>query len=444
VMAAAARSLIAPIEIEGSLRTAWRIVTTESHTTWLKLARAAALVAAGLLLIARPLAAVQIAVALVGVYVLYKGLEIVLRMVHQPRESVARTPSEARPRRARRLAVPALAALLIAVAVFAFAASGGTEAPAQPVTACNGSAALCDRTLDEVPLPATHNSMSVPLPGWYSAEQEHPMGRQLEDGIRGLLFDTHYGDRLASGRVRTYFGSRRQLDEAATQDGVSPAAVQSALRLRERIGFRGEGTRGMYLCHSFCELGFTPLAEGLDDIHRFLVTHPAEVVVIINQDYLTPADFVGAMEDAGLAPYAATIGAKPWPTLRQMIESGRRLVVMAENHADAAPWYQLAYERLTQETPFDFGSAAELIAAGTTCPPNRGPAGAPLFLLNHWVTTAPVQRPSDAAKVNAYEPLLARAQACRRIRGRLPNLLAINFYEEGDVFRVADTLNGVR
>jgi hypothetical protein len=119
-------------------------------------------------------------------------------------------------------------------------------------------------------------------------------------------------------------------------------------------------------------------------------------------------------------------------------------VILAENHAGAAPWYQLAYQRLVQETPFHFDSAAELIAASEVCPPKRGPASAPLFLLNHWVTTAPVQRPSDAAKVNAYAPLLARANACHRIRHRLPNLVAVNFYKEGDVFRVVDTLNRVR
>ena len=174
------------------------------------------------------------------------------------------------------------------------------------------------------------------------------------------------------------------------------------------------------------------------------MTHPAEVVVVVNQDYVTPADFVEAIGDAGLTRYAATLGPMPWPTLRVLIESGRRLVLMAENHAGAAPWYQLAYQRLVQETPFHFDSAAALIAAATTCPANRGPASAPLFLLNHWVTTAPVQRPSDAAKVNAYAPLLERAEACRRIRHRLPNLLAVNFYKEGDVFRVADTLNGIR
>ena len=30
-----------------------------------------------------------------------------------------------------------------------------------------------------------------------------------------------------------------------------------------------------------------------------------------------------------------------------MIDADHRLVLLAENHAGAAPWYQLAYERLT-------------------------------------------------------------------------------------------------
>jgi hypothetical protein len=447
VVAAAASSLIKPVEVEGSLLAAWRIVTTEPAAAWLRLVRAAALVATGLLMIARPLAMLQIAVTLAGVYVLYKGLEPVLRMIYQPRPDTPPAPEGARPRphRARRIAVPVLAVLLVAVAVVAYAAGGGTEAPAQAVSKCNGRAPLCDRPLTDVALAATHNSMSVPLPGWYSAEQERPIGGQLEDGIHGLLLDTHYGDRLASGRVRTYFGTEEDQRRAVTQDGVSPEAVESALHLRDRLGFRGEGRRGMYLCHSFCELGATPLADGLVDIHRFLATHPAEVVVVINQDYVTPADFVGAIEDAGLTRYAFTPPAagQRWPSLREMIESGKRLVLLAENRAGAAPWYQLAYERLTQETPFHFDSAAELIAASHVCPPNRGTPGAPLFLLNQWVTTSPVQRPSDAAKVNAYEPLLARAEACRRIRKTLPNLIAVNFYKEGDVFEVVDRLNGV-
>ena len=59
------------------------------------------------------------------------------------------------------------------------------------------------------------------------------------------------------------------------------------------------------------------------------------------------------------------------------------------------------------------------------------------------MTTAPVQRPSDADKVNAYDALLRRAQTCQRVRDHRTNLLAVNFYDRGDVFRVVDTLNGV-
>jgi hypothetical protein len=128
-----------------------------------------------------------------------------------------------------------------------------------------------------------------------------------------------------------------------------------------------------------------------------------------------------------------------------MIDSGRRLVLLAENDAGAAPWYEPAYERLLQETPFSFDSAAQLTAPGdvpASCAANRGPANAPLFLLNHWINTDPVPRPANADLVNAYEPLLRRARTCERLRGRRLNLLAVDFYERGDLLAVVDTLNG--
>jgi hypothetical protein len=333
--------------------------------------------------------------------------------------------------------------VLAAGAVGAFVAAGGADEPAVAAGGrCNGSAELCDRTLPEVVLPATHNSMSAPLPGWFSSQQDAGIDHQLADGVRGLLIDTHYADRLANGRLRTVIGT----DAAQRQDGVSPEAVAAAERLRERAGYRGEGERGMYLCHTFCELGATPLSTGLGEIHDFLVTHPGEVVVVINQDYVTPAAFVQALGSAGLATYAFTPPAgDDWPTLGEMIERDQRLVVLAENHAGAAPWYQPVYDRLTKETPFSFGSAAQLTAAdlASTCRANRGPDRAPLFLVNHWVTTDPVPRPSNAELVNAYEPLLRRARTCQRERGHLPNLLAVDFYRRGDLFRVARTLNGL-
>jgi hypothetical protein len=59
---------------------------------------------------------------------------------------------------------------------------------------------------------------------------------------------------------------------------------------------------------------------------------PGEVLVVINQDAVTPADFVRALDAAGLSTQALELPrASAWPTLREMIERDRRLVVLAEN-----------------------------------------------------------------------------------------------------------------
>jgi hypothetical protein len=440
VIAASAASLIRPVDLREPLGRAFAWLTTEPRRPALRALRGAGLIAAGVLVILERDAVLQLLLTVCGVVLVYLGVSALLRLVYQPPE-----PGVERPRlHPGRLAVPLIALLLIGAAVTAYFGTGGVTTAAAPVaTGCNGSDELCDRPLDEVVLPATHNAMSVPLPGWYSSEQERPIADQLADGIRGLLIDTHYADRLSNGRLRTDFANNEKLH----QDGVSPDAVAAAKRIRDRLGFSGKGERGMYLCHTFCELGATPLGAVLDDLRDFLVSHPGAVVVVINQDYVTPADFVSAVDDAGLGDlvYRGPTSGN-WLTLRQMIDRNQRVVFLAENHAGAAPWYQLAYKKITEETPYHFSKVAQLTTAANllaSCEPNRGPDEAPMFLINHWITTAPIPLPSQASEVNAYKPLLARARECESLRRHLPNLLAVNFYRRGDLFRVVDELNGV-
>ena len=447
VVAAAAASLLRPLDVTAIARAAARAVMTEPTRPALRVVRAGALVATGLALLLARDAVLALVLGLAGLLLIAAGTSELLRMTYRPRRSAPeRAGSE--PRRRRPLIAGAVATLLVGGAVAVFAGSGAATTPAPPASACNGHAELCDRPLPEVALPATHNSMSAPLPGWYAALVDGPIAQQLADGVRGLLIDTHYADRLPDGRLRTD-ATRIELIDRAKEDGVSEEAIAAALRLRGRAGFAGEGERGMYLCHTFCELGGTELGSVLEDLHDFLAANPGEIVVVINQDYVTPQDWVGAVRDAGLEPYAFTPppSGRPWPTLREMIDSGRRLLMLAENEGGAAPWYQPAYDALLQETPFSFPSAAPLLDAANldrTCEPNRGPADAPLFLVNHWVTTDPLPRPSDADAVNAYRPLLARLRACERIRDHIPNLVAVNFPRHGDLYRAVDALNGVR
>jgi hypothetical protein len=452
IVAAAAASLIKPVDVEPALARLARLVTSEPERTWVRVARAAGFVALGVLVLANRSAVVDLLVALAGVYLIFKGVEAILRLVYRPRaaderEERVRAGRRLRWRPSRRTAVIATAGLLVVGGAGLFAGSGGTSTSAPPLAGCNGHEELCDRPLTAVVLPATHNAMSVPLPGWFSSEQERPIAGQLEDGVRGLLLDTHYGDKLPNGKVRTEFTSRSKLIQAARRDGVSQQTVDAALRLRDRVGFRGKGKRGMFLCHTFCELGYTPLSESLTQIHDFLAADRGAIVVVVNEDYVTPKDFVGAVRATGLEEFVyrgPTSGS--WPTLGHMVETNQRLVLLGEDKAGAAPWYHPAFQSIVQDTPYTFKSAALLTTPKdlpASCEPNRGEAGAPLLLVNHWVSTDPLPRPSDARRVNAYAPLVRRARECARLRHRSPNLLAVNFYREGDLFRVVDRLNGV-
>ena len=83
----------------------------------------------------------------------------------------------------------------IVVVVLLLGADKRTQArPPGAPEACNGYPELCGKRIDQVTFPATHNSMSAAAePGWFLPNQRYGIIRQLDDGIRGLLIDTHYG-----------------------------------------------------------------------------------------------------------------------------------------------------------------------------------------------------------------------------------------------------------
>ena len=452
VVAASAASLIRPVDLGEPLRWLGARLRALPPTRTVRALRGVALAGLGILLIVARATVLRIVFDIAGVYLIYEGVTAILWLVYEPpvrrrrrhpeREREARVIAEHR----RPLVAGFVALVLVGLGAAAYADSGYAPKPAPVVTACNGHEELCDRPLARVALAATHNSMSVPLPGWYAAEQDAPIAAQLHDGIRGLLIDTHYADRLANGRLRTVTDGAKIKAEVEA-GGISPDTVDAALRLRKQIGFSGKGERGMYLCHTFCELGGTALSSVLADLHDFLAANPGEVVVVINEDYVTPADFVGAVKKAGLADeaYAGPITATH-PTLREMIDHHKQVLFLAEKEPGAAPWYRSAYDAITQETPFAFRRAAQLTDPAeldASCAPNRGLSSAPLFLVNHWVSTDPLPLPSNAARVNARGPLLARLRDCERIRHRVPNLVAVNYYRRGDVMAAIDAINGV-
>jgi hypothetical protein len=285
-------------------------------------------------------------------------------------------------------------------------------------------------------------------PGWLFAQQERGLSDQLHDGIRGLLIDAHYGVETKGGTIKTDLSDLSSSERHAYEQELGPQALDAALRIRDRIVNSPEvGKKSVYLCHRFCELGAIPLEQAFAEFRDFLAANADEVLVIDIEDYVKPADIANAAERTGFDQYVyrGPVG-PPWPTLQGIIDSGGRALMLAENDGGGAaiPWYHPAYVKLLQETPFSFDRPQLLTDPANlkaSCEPNRGPADASLFLINHWIDTSPAPKPSNAAKVNARHALLARIHQCERQRDLLANLIAIDFYREGDVFGAVDALN---
>lgn len=309
--------------------------------------------------------------------------------------------------------------------------------PLSSVSSCNGARALCDRRVNEVAFPGAHNAMSnSEIRDWMFPHHQRAIPRQLEGGVRALLIDVHAGFAGAS-RIKTDVEGQRPTQEILV-GALGEEGLEAAMRIRERLVGADEGQRGLYLCHGFCELGAYELVPTLAEVRAFLLRHPSEVLLIVIEDYVSPRELAEAFDESGLVDrvYRGP-GGPHWPSLRELVVSGHNVIVFLESGQGGVPWLRPAFEEI-QETPYTFHEPGEF-----SCRPNRGGTAGSLFQINHWIETTPAPQPSNADLVNAADVLLARAEACREERGRLPNVLAVDFAGRGDLLRVVDTLNGV-
>jgi hypothetical protein len=224
--------------------------------------------------------------------------------------------------------------------------------------------------------------------------QTYDMPRQLADGVRGMMLDTH----------------------PFTDDYGNP---------------------GPYLCHKLCEIGSQPLVDGLTQLRVFLEANRAETLGLILENYVEPAALEAAFTQSGLARLLLVhADGEPWPTLREMIERDQRVVVLTDSGGGAYPWL-LEEFHFAWENPYQNATVADF-----RCNANRGQPSNDLFVLNHFIEST-LPSAADAALANAEPGFLAHAQQCQAQTGRFPNFPTVDFYEEGDLFGVARALNGL-
>ncbi|KAF9245916.1 PLC-like phosphodiesterase [Melanogaster broomeanus] len=273
-------------------------------------------------------------------------------------------------------------------------------------TTCNGSSDLCSRSFGNVTFVGAHDSYAVGVNN-LATNQDYNITQQLNDGIRMLQMQAHN----LSGVIQ--------------------------------------------LCHTSCSLyNGGPLSTYLGTVKTWLDANPNEVLslLIVNSDNFPPTEYDSVFKGAGLdtmsyAPPSASIPATEWPTLGNLIDSGKRLITFMDSSADfnSVPYIIDEFTNIW-ETPYDVTTTFD-------CSVNRtkGDSSTQMYLINHFLDTLllgqPVPDPSQANQTNAVSgtnSLGEQFDLCASQYGRNPNFMLVDFYEYGggSVFEVAAMANG--
>jgi len=276
-------------------------------------------------------------------------------------------------------------------------------------TVCNGHAELCNRSFGNVTFVGAHDSYAIGVNSNLAANQDQSITQQLNDGIRMLQMQAHNEKNVIK------------------------------------------------LCHTSCALydGGT-LKDYLTTVKQWLDSNPNEVLslLIVNIDNLPASSYDAVFKSVGLdsvsyAPPSSPIPASGWPTLGNLIDTGKRLLPFLDNGADltSVPYLLDEFTNIW-ETEFN------VIDPAFDCNVNRtkGDPTTQMFLINHFLDKLVFGQPVPfIEQLNVTNgpsgpgSLGAHVDTCIGDHGRPPNFLLVDFYEygAGSVFQVAADINGV-
>lgn len=286
---------------------------------------------------------------------------------------------------------------------------------------CNNYVEFCYRSYANITEVGAHNSPFV-RPGNAAANQQLEVITQLNDGIRMIQGQVHFVN----------------------------------------------GTP--HFCHGSCDvLDSGPMVDYLKLVYDWVLDHPFDVITILlgnarkaDQSYRSVSEYIPFLEETGLQDFAYVppqipMGKEDWPTLAQMILSGKRVVIFMDYEADqlAYPWVLDEFSQMW-ETPFD--PVDRSFPCTVQRPPDLAEADAKnrLYLFNHnlnyeisllgnsiLVPQIPLLNVTN--NVTGEGSLGVNTAQCDDMWGYPPKFLNVDYYNvgNGSVFEVAAMYNNV-
>ncbi|EPQ50098.1 PLC-like phosphodiesterase, partial [Gloeophyllum trabeum ATCC 11539] len=183
-----------------------------------------------------------------------------------------------------------------------------------------------------------------------------------------------------------------------------------------------------------------------NEVLTFVFTNPEGLSI---KDQWDPAFQNSGVADLAYVPPSTPVKQSDWPTLGELISSGKRVVVFMDAGADDGSTvpYILSEFPNVWETPFSVTDSSFPCSVDRTSGPL--PNDEHLYMINHSLnknvldTGIIVSDPADAPTTNGVPSILANAYGCTQFAdGRAPNFLLLDFVDKGEPFKAADILNG--
>jgi len=280
------------------------------------------------------------------------------------------------------------------------------------------------RRYDQYCYLTAHNAFANQVDGWWLyAQQLFAIPEQLKRGVQALMLDVW----------------KKNID------GV------------EQVVYDHDGW-GNWL--QFASPRWKPLTDSLREIKKWMVNNPNEILTIFLEQRVDDRNLLQkSFSDAGIVDmifYADRpnqgisttweVATQGWPSLEWMARNNKRLIVFSDWHCDKSdgcpdkndgfPWvYHHAVENhYGYEGLF---SGCENRSASQPISDTRKS----LFILNRFAENAsvPIFAPVDIANflgvigpvTNNYYAVISKVQTCRTCCNRLPNFLAVDYFNYG-------------
>ncbi|KAI9025227.1 PLC-like phosphodiesterase [Phycomyces nitens] len=273
---------------------------------------------------------------------------------------------------------------------------------------CNGYNELCAKPYDSLTYVLTHNSYAFSANP--AANQLCGINDQLADGVRALKLS------------------------AVKPTNSSSSDAADAIRL----------------CHTSCSiLDAGNAKDTLTSITAWVKDNPNEVLTIMwnNLGNFGTSDFNALYEASGIIEYShvQAYGNLTWPTLQELISSGKRVINFLDLGADQniLPWIMPQFNYVF-ETPYN-NSNETSFSCVIDRPSNPEQPDEMMYVMNHFLYgSLVIEIPQKgSANVTNAASLMKQSKTCTTTFGRQPNFLEVDFYNKGTTLQIAAELNNV-